>query len=140
MSDWASSGAIATAYTGPGPWGSLDPATPALPAQALEAAGVLALAVALGVVAVEVVADEDDPAMLVGEVLDQAVDLLHLHATFREVVRHGLARHLAAALPDAIAGSRGVRHLDRERADPGEREQPDWDFGSGQGDGHSGHR
>lgn len=37
-------GELATAYLGPGPWGSLAPATPAIPSQALEAA-VLAIVI-----------------------------------------------------------------------------------------------
>lgn len=39
-----SSGAFATAYAGPGPWNAVDPATPAIPAQLLEAVVVLAIA------------------------------------------------------------------------------------------------
>jgi prolipoprotein diacylglyceryltransferase len=38
-------GALATAYTGGGPWGSLDPATPAWPAQLIEAGLTLAVLV-----------------------------------------------------------------------------------------------
>ncbi len=47
-------GSWATAYAGPGPWGSLDPATPAWPSQLLEAA--LTLAVLLVVLLVVLVA------------------------------------------------------------------------------------
>ncbi len=41
----------ATAYTGPGPWGSVDPATPAHPAQLYEAAATLAVLLVVALLA-----------------------------------------------------------------------------------------
>lgn len=85
-------GDLATAYVGPGPWGSLAPAVPSHPSQVYEGIGTLVVLIAvLGLLAIPVVRRPDGRSFLVGMALWAIVRLV-VASTWRDPVVVGALR------------------------------------------------
>ena len=99
--------AWATAYLGPGPWGSLAPALPSVPSQILEGIVTLAIALVLGLaLAFGAFRSRDGRALFVGLGLwatgRALVALTWRDPAVRRAVAHGFG-HRASASPSGVS-------------------------------------
>ena len=126
-------GAWATAFLGPGPWGSLAPSLPSHPAQAYEGVGTLLWALALTLVVMAGAFGRRDGRLLLLAVLGWAVVRAAASTTWRDPIAAGalpvagwlaIAVGLGALVLLVIATVAGVRARRRPASD--DHDGPAW--------------